>query len=201
MFSSVPDSKRNLNFIQRVRKFFLIVFSLLLVSSVFSAAHAQNSSQSNAQGAAPAGGQSGAAAQTSAPPPSLLPDAPGKQVVVQKCTQCHGPEMFALSRKTSDDWDQVITKMTSNGLVISDEEYDIIMDYLTKNLGPLPPKINVNKAAAADLQKGLGVTDVEAQAIVKFRTDHGDFKDWHDVAKVDGVDPKKIEAKKDAIAF
>jgi competence protein ComEA len=109
--------------------------------------------------------------------------------------------MFALARKTPDDWDQTLTKMVSNGLVVTDEEYDAIMTYLTTNLAPLPPKINVNKATADELQKGLGLTDAEAQAIVKFHADHGDFKTWNDVAKVDGVDPKKIEVKKDAIAF
>lgn len=178
MLSSKFNSKLNPSFILRNPSFLFALFSLLLISWLAPIAHAQTSD-----------------------PASMLPDGPGKQVVVAKCTQCHGQEMFALSRKTPDDWDQTITKMTSNGLVITDEEYEVIMDYLTKNLGPLPPKINVNKATAADLQKGLELTDAEAQAIVKFRTDHGDFKTWNDVAKVDGVDPKKIEAKKDSIAF
>jgi competence protein ComEA len=178
MISNVLIRKRMTDVFLRVGQSCSVVLSLFLISSIFSAARAQ-----------------------SAPPPSLLPDGQGKQVIVAKCTQCHGPEMFALSRKTADDWDAVITKMTSNGLVITDEEYAVIMDYLTKNLGPLPAKINVNKASAAELQKGLDLTDAEAQAIVKFHTDHGDFKTWNDVAKVDGVDPKKIEAKKDSIAF
>jgi competence protein ComEA len=178
MLSSAIIRKRTYDVILRIGHFSFAVLSLLLISSVFSAAHAQSTA-----------------------PPSLLPDGPGKQVVVAKCTQCHGPEMFALSRKTPDDWDGVITKMTSNGLVITDEEYAVIMDYLTKNLSPLPPKVNVNKATAAELQKSLDLTDTEAQAIVKFHADHGDFKTWNDVAKVDGVDPKKIEAKKDAISF
>jgi competence protein ComEA len=177
MLSNVIIHKRTSGAFLRIGHSCFAVLSLLLISSIFSAAHAQSASA-----------------------PGMLPDGPGKQVVVAKCTQCHGQEMFALSRKT-DDWDAVITKMTSNGLVITDDEYAVVMDYLTKNLGPLPPKINVNKATAAELQKGLDLTDVEAQAIVKFHADHGDFKTWNEVAKVDGVDPKKIEAKKDAISF
>jgi competence protein ComEA len=177
MLSCSLARKRTSNDVLRIGHFCFAIVSLLLISSAFSMAQAQ------------------------AAPNSMLPDAPGKQVVVAKCTQCHGQEMFALARKTPDDWDQTITKMTTNGLVITDEEYDVIMDYLTKNLGPLPPKINVNKATADELKKGLDLTDAEAAAIVKFHGDHGDFKDWHDVAKVDGVDPKKIEAKKDAISF
>jgi competence protein ComEA len=178
MLSSMFGRERSFSLMIYIRNLSFALFSLLLISSVSPAAHAQSSA-----------------------PPSMLPDGPGKQVVVAKCTQCHGQEIFALARKTPDDWDQTLTKMTTNGLVVTDEEYNIIMTYLTTNLGPLPAKINVNKAIAADLQKGLDLTDAEAQAIVKFRGEHGDFKTWNDVAKVDGVDPKKIEAKKDAIAF
>lgn len=187
MSSSMIGRKNRFSVLSRTGKVIAVIFCSVVIASAFAVAHAQAP-------AAQAPDQSAAA-------PPMLPDAPGKSIVVAKCTQCHGAEMFAFSHKTADDWDQTITKMTSNGLVITDQEYDVIMDYLTKNLGPLPPKINVNKASAADLQKGLDLTDAEAQAIVKYHTDHGDFKDWHDVAKVDGVDPKKIEAKKDSISF
>lgn len=176
MFSGAIIRRLTSNAVLRIGYSCFALLLLLLISPIFSAARAQSSAP-------------------------MLPDGPGKQAVVAKCTQCHGPEMFALSRKTPDDWDAVITKMTSNGLVITDAEYDAIMNYLTTNFGPLPPKTNVNKATAAELQKGLDLTEAEAQAIVKFRGDHGDFKTWNDVAKVDGVDPKKIEAKKDDIAF
>ncbi len=194
MLSSKFGHIRAFNVTFRIGRFCFAVVSLFLFSSFFYSIPAQTNAQSDSQ----SGAQTGT--QTKVPPP-LLSDGPGKQVVIQKCTQCHGQEMFALVRKTPDDWDQTLTKMTTNGLVVTDEEYDVIMAYLTTNLGPLPPKINVNKTTAADLQKGLGLTDAEAQAIVKFRGDHGDFKTWSEVAKVDGVDPKKIEAKKDIIGF
>ena len=134
---------------------------------------------------------------------ALLPDAAGKDTVVKKCTQCHDASQFAMQRKSGDDWSQVITQMNANGLTLTDEEEGIVLDYLTKNLGPNSPvaKVNVNKATSADLQKALGITPVEADAITKFRTDHGAFKDWHGVASVDGVDAKKIEAKKDSMVF
>jgi Fe-S-cluster-containing hydrogenase component 2 len=66
----------------------------------------------------------------------LLPEAPGKAMVAQKCTQCHDAARFALQRHTEDDWDQVITKMESNGMSLTDEEYDIVLSYLSKNLAP-----------------------------------------------------------------
>jgi competence protein ComEA len=133
----------------------------------------------------------------------LLPNAPGKEVVVSKCTQCHEESRFALQKKSEDDWDQVITQMISNGLTLTDEEHGIALDYLAKNLGlsSVSAKVNVNNASAEDLQKTLLLTDKEAAAIVKYRTDYGAFKDWHEVASVEGVDSKKIEAKKDFLTF
>ena len=79
---------------------------------------------------------------------------------------------FALQRKSGDDWDQVITQMTSNGLTLTDEEYGMILDYLTKNLGPTSPaaKINVNKASTDDLEKTLQLSPEEATAIADHQT-------------------------------
>lgn len=144
-----------------------------------------------------------AAASAPDAPKDLLPDAPGKDIVVRKCTQCHDASQFALQRKSGDDWDQMITQMTSNGLTLTDEEYGIVLDYLTKNLGPTSPsaKINVNKASADDLQKTLQLSLEEATAIADYRSAHGPFKDWQGVAAVKSVDAKKIEAKKDSLLF
>ena len=80
-----------------------------------------------------------AAAAPPTAPKDLLPDAPGKALVVRKCTQCHDASQFSLQKKSGDDWEQVITQMTSNGLTLTDDEYSIVLDYLTKNLGPTPP--------------------------------------------------------------
>lgn len=70
------------------------------------------------------------------PKKDLLPEAPGKAVVAKKCAQCHDASRFALQRHTEDEWDQVITQMQSNGLSMTDEEYDIVLKYLSQNLGP-----------------------------------------------------------------
>jgi competence protein ComEA len=138
------------------------------------------------------------ASQQSAKDP--LPDAPGKDLVLQKCTQCHDESRFAVLRRSADDWDQVLTQMTTNGLTVTDEEYSIILNYLSKNLGPAPAKVNVNTVRAEELQKTLQLTADEAAAIVRSRADHP-FKTWQDVAAVEGVDSKKIEAKKDLLTF
>ena len=69
-----------------------------------------------------------------------LPEASGKALTVRICTGCHGADQFAGSHKTENDWDRTIATMTEKGLSITDADYAVVLDYLTKNLGPLPPK-------------------------------------------------------------
>ena len=69
---------------------------------------------------------------------------------------------------------------------------------------PAPAKsksINVNEATAKDLESGLDLTQKEAEAIVRYRREHGPFKDWRDLGKAEGISRKKIEAVKDRLTF
>ena len=52
-----------------------------------------------------------------------------------------------------------------------------------------------------DLESLLLLKRAEAAAIIQYRGEHGDFKSVDDLRKVQGVDFKKIEAKKDLIVF
>ena len=130
-----------------------------------------------------------------------LPEGPGKPATVRVCTGCHGAEMFSSFHKSGDDWDRTITTTTEKGLAVTDSDYAAVLEYLAKNLGPIPPKININKAAAAELEKALAITAKQADAIVKYREKNGNFKDLDGVKKVEGVEAAAIDAKKDSIAF
>jgi competence protein ComEA len=88
------------------------------------------------------------------------------------------------------------------GAKVPDESYASILGYLTSHFGadaPLP--IRVNKASAVDLESLLLLRRSEAAAIIQYRTEHGNFKSIDDLRKVQGVDFKKIEAKKDLLVF
>ena len=136
-----------------------------------------------------------AAAQT-------LPDGPGKAVFEKMCTPCHGLENVVRVRMTKDRWGSVVDDMISRGATGIDDEIDLVISYLTTNFGPAAAKkVNVNKASAADLAAGLGISAADADAIVRYRADKGNFKELQDVAKVPGIDAKKIESAKDRIEF
>ena len=102
-------------------------------------------------------------------------------------------------------WESTVDDMVSRGATGTDQELDAIVNYLATNMGkgdkPAVDKINVNKASAHEIETGLQLTTQEAEAIVQYRTKNGDYKDWRDLEKVDGVDAKKIEAAKDRIGL
>jgi competence protein ComEA len=87
--------------------------------------------------------------------------------------------------------------MTKIGAQITDENYDILMGYLLRHYG----KININRGDAKEIALVVNLSSTDADAIVKYRSDHGDFADFDAVAKVPGIDVKKLEANKEAISF
>jgi competence ComEA-like helix-hairpin-helix protein len=59
----------------------------------------------------------------------------------------------------------------------------------------------VNKAPAKDLQDQLDLSGDEAAAIVKYRDANGGIKNWDDLAKVPGLDAKKLEPLKKRLKY
>jgi competence protein ComEA len=127
-----------------------------------------------------------------------LPDGPGKAIFVQICGSCHAADVVAGYSQTKEAWTDTISKMIEQGAEGTDDQFTQILNYLVANFGP---PVNVNKAASADLQSGLGLTQKEADAIVKYRTDRGAFKTIEDLKNVPDLDYNKIVAKKDKITF
>ncbi len=114
------------------------------------------------------------------------------------CGGCHGADIVLGQTGTHDTWQDTVDSMRGRGATGSDDDFKLIVDYLTKYLG-VP--VNVNQAAAKELASNLVLTADEAAAIVKYRTDNGNFKDWTDLAKVQGLDITKLEPIKSRITF
>ena len=131
-----------------------------------------------------------------------LPDAPGKAVVMKVCNTCHGAEIVLGRPHSEDGWSAIVIDMVQRGAEGTDDEFDEVVRYLTKNIkaAQASPKLNINKATAKAIEAGLGLTAREAQAIVEAR-DKAKFQNVDDVKKVPGVDAAKIEAKKDRLSF
>ena len=128
-----------------------------------------------------------------------LPPGEGKELVENTCGSCHGLDVVVAQHATRDGWGSIVDYMVSRGASGTPEEIKTIVEYLAKNFPAM--KVNVNKASSMDMQTQLEITAKDADTIVKYRTDHGDFKNWDALAKVPGIDLAKLIDKKDNIAY
>jgi competence protein ComEA len=142
------------------------------------------------------------AQQASQPPQSHpeLPAGPGKDTLIRVCGSCHSPDNVLANGQDRAGWEATIQKMAGFGAQGTDEEFSEILEYLVKNF-PANAPINVNKATSPQLVTALGLTATEADAVVAYRKQNGDFKTIDDLKKVPNIDPKKLDAKKDKLAF
>lgn len=125
-------------------------------------------------------------------------DIKGEEAFTRNCVKCHPVDRIAGSRRSRTQWEEVMTTMqTARGAVIPDEDWDVIQSYLVKHYG----RVNVNRATTDDLVEVLGITPQSADAIVKYRKEHGNFVDYDAFAKVPGLDLEKMEKLRDAISF
>ena len=114
------------------------------------------------------------------------------------CGACHGPDIVVGLTGSRNFWQDTVDTMRGRGASGSDDDFKVIVEYLAKYFG-VP--VNVNTAAGKDLAADLVISSDEADAIVKYRTDKGKFKDWTELAKVPGLDIKKLEPIKTRIKF
>jgi len=129
-----------------------------------------------------------------------LPDGPGKDVTVKACGTCHEGRRAASVRLTRDGWAAVIQDMQKRGAVVTEEEFPVVLDYLSTHfLGEAPQPLNLNTAAQIDLEAAGGLLRSEAAAVIKYRQQHGRFKTLDDLKNVSGLDFKKIESRRDAL--
>jgi competence ComEA-like helix-hairpin-helix protein len=129
--------------------------------------------------------------------PQQLPDAPGKAALKKICASCHELESVVSSRRTRIGWERNVEEMVSRGAEGSDEDMSAVVEYLTTYFG----KVNVNTAQPGALQKLLGLSAGEAQAIVAYREQNTKIKDFEELKKVPGVSAEKLQAKRGLIAF
>lgn len=133
----------------------------------------------------------------------VMPEGAGKAIILRECTACHLPSHFTQYRHTDEEWQAIVGRMGQRVKSATREELDTIQKYLASNYPKVQDagKVNINKAAAAELAARLSLTSAEAEAIVQYRQRHGDFKEWGELLAIYGVDGYKIEAAKDRMSF
>jgi competence protein ComEA len=130
---------------------------------------------------------------SSAPARSLAADKADFETV---CGACHTASMVSDIR-TEGEWKETVEHMVSMGATGTDQQMEAVMRVLLRTL----TKVNVNTATAAQLPLVLDISEATAQAVVKYRTRHGNLKTIEDLKKVPGINAARLEARKDRVVF
>jgi cytochrome c5 len=64
-----------------------------------------------------------------------VPDGAGKAILLNICTMCHDLGRIRLGRRSPEEWEETLASMLNEGAPLSDENFPVILDYLSKNFG------------------------------------------------------------------
>jgi competence protein ComEA len=130
---------------------------------------------------------------------SQLPEGKGRETVIRVCGGCHDADQAAALRLNRDGWSEMISNMKSLGAEGTDAQFTEVIDYLVEHFAPEPPKkLNINTATSVELESVAGLLRRESAAVLKF-VEKTPCKDLTDLKKVEGLDYKKIEERKELL--
>ncbi|MFN0124751.1 MAG: helix-hairpin-helix domain-containing protein [Blastocatellia bacterium] len=121
----------------------------------------------------------------------------GAALLQKLCGNCHALDRVTASRRSRAQWEETTDKMITAGAKGSDEEFTAVLNYLVSRHG----RVNVNNAPVSEITEATGLSDAEAEAIVRYRKDKGKIEDFEALAKIPGLAAEKLEKARDAISF
>jgi quinoprotein glucose dehydrogenase len=127
-----------------------------------------------------------------------LPAGKGKDTLEKMCTPCHSLERVTNEKYSKRRWSNVVDDMVSRGAEGTDTEVSALVSYLVQNFGK---PINVNTTSAKEIADTLQITPDQADTVVKYRADHGQYKSIDDLAKVPGIPATVLDEQKKNIQF
>jgi competence protein ComEA len=122
---------------------------------------------------------------------------PSAALFNRMCSNCHDIVRVTSMRRTRTDWEDVLNKMIQEGATGTEKDFETVFDYLQRNYG----KVYINRAQVDEIALVLGLPKKDAEAIVAFRKANGDFANFDAVKKVPDIDTKKLDDRRDAVAF
>jgi competence protein ComEA len=112
------------------------------------------------------------------------------------CGKCH-PTSMAAGMLSEPEWVETIDVMRGLGAKGTDEQFERLLRHLIHT----QTKVNVNSQPATQIAPVLDISEKAAEAIVKYRGEKGPFKTLEDLKNVPGLDPAKLQDRKERIAF
>jgi cytochrome c5 len=65
-----------------------------------------------------------------------LPDGPGKEVVLNICTQCHDLARIRRTRLSAEGWAEILDAMLNEGAPLNQQDFAAVLRYLARNFRP-----------------------------------------------------------------
>src|SRR5262245_4747607 len=65
-----------------------------------------------------------------------MPDGPGKELVLNICTQCHDLQRVRRTRLTPEGWVALLETMLNEGAPLSEKDFPDVLRYLARNFRP-----------------------------------------------------------------
>jgi competence ComEA-like helix-hairpin-helix protein len=116
------------------------------------------------------------------------------------CANCHAAETVGSVRHTPAGWREVIARMVAAGATGTEQEFETVFQYVSTQFPVEAQKsLNLNSARAVELESVAGLLRKEAAALIAHREKHGPCKKLEDLKKVEGLDYKKIDARKERL--
>jgi hypothetical protein len=124
-------------------------------------------------------------------PPEARPAPPPE--FTKLCVRCHPSDKIVEGRRYRTQWDQVLEQMVARGATGTDQEFDVVFDYLVSEFG----RVEINKAPADEIAQVLHLEQGVADTIVKQRP----FADFETLAALPGMPADELQKRRDAIVF
>lgn len=108
---------------------------------------------------------------------------------------CHDANLVAGFLRTPAEWDEVVARMQSYGTIALPVQFARVRNYLLRSYG----RVDINAAPASDMAPVMDLNPETAEGVVAYRMEHGEFKSIDDLKNVPGIDPAKIDQRKNRL--
>jgi polyhydroxyalkanoate synthesis regulator phasin len=124
---------------------------------------------------------------------SDLPPGEGKAIVERTCVSCHALKVVTAKRASKEQWSTLVDQMISRGADLSDDEAEIVVDYLAKNFGPAkePDGGEKNHTQSGSMNRNQSMNQTSSDQFassVPNRNRNTSLKEWHNLSKVLGIE-------------
>jgi cytochrome c5 len=62
-----------------------------------------------------------------------LPNGAGKKILLETCTLCHDLQRVREHSGTREEWEGLLVHMMGEGAPLADEDFDVLLNYLSRN--------------------------------------------------------------------